>query len=91
VRLVQLAQFLSLFKNVLKLKNIDKTTYRGSEQPTTDPAAIAENVSPVELEHAILKPQFNPLCGEIVQKLLAKNLAKITANQKEADESDSTY
>ena len=44
------------------------------------------NVGPTDLEHAILKPQYNPLCGEIVTKLLAKNIKKVTANQKEASE-----
>lgn len=46
-----------------------------------DSDAVAENVGPAELEHAILKPQFNPLCGEIVTKLLAKNLQKLTSVQ----------
>lgn len=51
------------------------------EQIVVDPAACAENVGPTELEHAILKPQFNPLCGEIIKKLLSKNLQKLTSMQ----------
>jgi hypothetical protein len=75
-RLVQLAQFVNLFKSILKLK-----TGRADSSPEHD------NLSPADLEHAILKPQFNPLVGELVTKLLSKNLAKITTTQNN-DESE---
>ena len=42
------------------------------------------NVGPIDLEQAVLKPQFSPLLCEIVTKLLAKNITKATANQKSA-------
>lgn len=80
--LVKLAQFLSLFKNVLKLQSLDKNKFKESD--TT--------IGVVDLEYALMKPQFSPLCGEIVTKLMSKNISKVTANQKEAsEESEPTY
>lgn len=70
------AQFFSIFRNLLNLK---------PEQPDSKEiqASFANNqlsmqtegITPADLEMALLRPQLDPLCGELISRLLSKKLS----------------
>ena len=45
-------------------------------------------MSPFDLEYSILRPQFDPLVGEIVSRLLMKNKWKYKESDREKDEAE---
>mgnify|MGYP006108406855 CR=1 FL=1 len=55
------------------------STYQGFEQVTYN-GTKEKVITPYDLEQSILKPQFDPLVGEIVTRLLQKNKWKLKSN-----------
>ena len=73
-----ICQFLQIFKGVLRIN------YTNSD--TKESKAIC----PFDLEQSILRPQFDPLVGDIVSRLLQKNKWKMkeTGQAPDADKED---
>lgn len=75
-----ICQFMIIFKNVLKLNtNLSELT----NIYTQPKSSLPKTISPQDLEQSILRPQFDPLVGELVSRLLQKNKWKLKEGAQE--------
>lgn len=81
---MSIVQFMGIFRNVLRL-NLNRQMTIGEYQDlnlaqSMEPKSLtSKKVTPYDLEQSILRPQFDPLVGELVTRLLQKNKWKLKA------------
>ena len=78
-KVAAVCQFMALFRNVLKINAngcLDQNAW-GTAAASSAPQGNNKVISTHDLEQSILRPQFDPLVGELVSRLLQKNKWKL--------------